>query len=192
MTKRSPAIDINFASADYRLSSRVFWGVLAVIAALLVVTAVMARTVLSYHAEKTALDRKLAELTARDEQLQPVLAERENLLRDLSAMSGIVEARRFSWTQLLTDIERIFPEGVALDHMGYNPKDRALVLEGGAQSPEALRNLMVGLEKSALFKNPFLKHQSVDKGVISFTVGAFYRENTVVDAARAPLGAQAK
>jgi hypothetical protein len=69
----------------------------------------------------------------------------------------------------------VFPAGAALERLQYDPKDRSLVLDGRAQSPEALRNLMVGLEKSPLFKDPLLKHQSVEKGVISFTVGAHYR-----------------
>jgi Tfp pilus assembly protein PilN len=67
---------------------------------------------------------------------------------------------------------------VALDRMEYNRKDNSLALEGKARSPESLRNLMVGLEKSASFKDPLLKHQSLDKGNISFNVVALYQEHT--------------
>jgi len=58
-----------------------------------------------------------------------------------------------------------------------NPKDFTLTLNGMARSPESLRNLVVAMEKSASFKDPFLKHQSVEKGSISFNVVAVYRED---------------
>jgi hypothetical protein len=35
----------------------------------------------------------------------------------------------------------------------------------------------VGLERSASFKDPFLKHQSLEKGSISFNVVAVYHDN---------------
>jgi Tfp pilus assembly protein PilN len=108
--------------------------------------------------------------------MRPVLLEREVLVKNLNAMSGLLESRRFSWTRLLTSIEAIVPIGVAMKNVDFDPRDRVLVLEGTAQSPEALRNLIVGLEQSASFKDPFLKHQSLEKGSISFNVVAVYHE----------------
>ena len=99
-------------------------------------------------------------------------------------MAGLMEARRFSWTRLLTGLEAAFPVGVALTKLDFNPKERTLVIEGVAQSPEALRNLMVGLEKSTYFRDPLLKHQSVDKGIISFNVASVYTDNIVALRAR--------
>jgi hypothetical protein len=51
------------------------------------------------------------------------------------------------------------------------------MLNGMAQSPESLRNLVVSLEQSQAFKNPFLKHQSLEKGNLSFNVTTVYHEN---------------
>ncbi len=175
VTKPPVSWDMNFATRDYRLSVRLVAGLIAASVALLVVTGAMAWTILSYRGQKAALDRQMTDLAARNEHLQPLLAERDRLLRDLGSLSGLLAARNFSWTKLLTGIEEVFPAGAALEKLQYNPKDRTLVLEGRAQSPEALRNFMVGLEKAPLFKDPLLKHQSVEKGVISFTVGARYR-----------------
>jgi hypothetical protein len=98
-------------------------------------------------------------------------------LKNLSAASGLHEARKLSWTRLLTSIETIFPTGVALKKLEFNPKDNMLLLEGAALSPEALRNLVIGMEKSTSFKDLFLKNQSIEKGHISFNVVAIYREN---------------
>lgn len=166
---------MNFASRDYRLSSLLVSGLAAAGAVLLMIAVIMVWTAFSHRDEKTARARQTADLTARNEEMRSSLEEREGLLRDLSAMAGLIEARKFSWTRLLTGVEEVFPAGAALERLQYDPKDRSLVLDGRAQSPEALRNLMVGLEKSPLFKDPLLKHQSVEKGVISFTVGAHYR-----------------
>jgi hypothetical protein len=66
---------------------------------------------------------------------------------------------------------------VALTHVEYKAKERMVMLDGMAQSPEALRNLVVGLEQSQSFKNPFLKHQSLEKGNLSFNVTTLYHEN---------------
>ena len=174
--KGTAPIGINFASRDYRLLAKILWSLIAGSLVLLAALVVMARVSVSSHAHAALLDRGLAKLTARDNEIKVVLLEREQLLKDISTMSPLMEARRFSWTRLLTGIEAAFPTGVALERVAFNPKDSTLSLEGKAASPEALRNLMVGLEKSASFKDPLLKHQSIDKGVISFAVGTKYHE----------------
>jgi Tfp pilus assembly protein PilN len=112
-----------------------------------------------------------------DEQTRPALLERERIVKDLTAMSGLLEARKISWTRLLTSVEAVVPVGVALKHVDFEVKDSTLTLNGVARSPESLRNLVVAMEKSASFKDPFLKHQSLEKGNISFNVVAVYRED---------------
>jgi Tfp pilus assembly protein PilN len=141
------------------------------------VTCVIVWSVLSLRADIAAMGKRVKEVGAAEEQVRPLLAERDRIIKDLTAMKGLLESRRFSWTQLLTSIEKIFPVGVALKKIDYNPRDRSLTLDGTAHSPESLRNLMVGLERSDLFRDPYLKHQSLEKGSISFNVVAFYKEN---------------
>jgi len=141
---------------------------------LLACAAFMAGMTYLYRTEIVAMDRKLAGLEAAHEKVKPLLMEREQITRDLAVMSGLMETRRFSWTRLFTDIEAVFPVGAAVSRVNYNSQDRAMGLEGTAQSPEALRNLMVGLEKSPAFRDPLLKHQTVEKGSNTFNVVAFY------------------
>jgi len=176
MTSRTPVIDINFASRDYRLLSRITIGLMSGTVVLCLMTALILWLYLSNRADIGRAAQKLAELASAEEQIRPLLSEREQLVRDFTAMSGLMDARRFSWTRLFTSIEMAFPTGVALNRVDFSPKDRSLALDGTALSPEALRNLMIGLEKSAVFNAPLLKHQSVDKGNISFNIGALYDE----------------
>jgi Tfp pilus assembly protein PilN len=169
-------IPINFASRNYRLIRRIQTAITGLAVLLLIAAALILRAGISLRADIAALDKKVKEMEAAEEQVRPLLAERDGVVKDLKAMSGLIESRRFSWTQLLTNIEKIFPTGVALARVQYNRANRSLALDGAAQSPESLRNLMIGLEGNSAFREPYLKHQSMDKGSISFNVVAFYRE----------------
>jgi len=170
-------ITINFASRNYRLISRIRTGLLTAAGVLCIAMAVMLWATLSLRADSSALDRKLKEAEAAEELVRPLLAERGQLVKDLNAMSGLLESRRFSWTRFLSALETVVPRGVALTHVEFSRNDHTVALIGMAQSPEALRTLVVGLERSTAFKDPFLKHQSLDKGEISFNVVAVYQEN---------------
>jgi Tfp pilus assembly protein PilN len=169
-------IAINFSTRNYRVISRIKAGLATGSIVLCGVLAVMLWSAVSLRTGIAEMDRTLKELEAADEQVKPVLVERDRLVKDLSAMSGLMESRKFSWTRLLTNIEMVVPVGVALKKVEFNAKEHTLMLDGMAQAPESLRNLVVGMEKSAAFKDPLLKHQSLEKGSISFNVVAVYRE----------------
>ena len=170
------AVNINFASRSYRL---LFWlslglhalGALCVFAIVLLIAAVFV-----YRSGVAETEQKLKKLETAVETMRPVMREREQLVNDLSDMSSLMKARSFSWTGLLTGIEAVFPTGVALMTVDYDTKTRSLTLDGRARSPESLRNLIIGMEKSVSFKEPRLKQQSVDKGHISFKVVAHYED----------------
>jgi Tfp pilus assembly protein PilN len=170
-------IDINLASRDYRIIARTYAGLIAGAVFLAALMAVMLWTVISSRADISSMNNKLGTLAAANERVRPVLLERERITGELNSMSALMDARRFSWTRLFTNIEAVFPTGAALERVELNPKEHTLTLEGKAQSPESLRNLMIGLERSASFRDPVLKHQSVDKGHISFDVVALYQED---------------
>ncbi len=170
-------IKINFASRNYRLIGRIKSGLIAGIIILAVITVGMLWTAVSLRANISFMDEILQELEEADAQARPALLERDQLVKDLTAMSGLMESRKISWTRILTSIEAVVPVGVALKHVEFNPKDSTLTLNGMARSPESLRNLVVAMERSAPFKDPSLKHQSLEKGSISFNVVAIYRED---------------
>ncbi len=167
-------IAINFASRNYGIVEKIRLALLAVNVLLAVAIVAMVWIALLLRSQTAGMERRIGDLLKTEEQLKPLLAERDRIVKEFSSMSGLLESRRFSWTELLTDVEKVFPTGVALKKMEY-AKDGALTLDGTAQSPESLRNLMIGLERSANFRDAYLKHQSVDKGSISFNVVVFYK-----------------
>jgi len=177
-------ITINFAGRNYRFLSRLYAGFAVTGCVLALLLAAQAWGLFTVRAGIASMESRLALQMARDERIMPVLQERERIVRDLTNMAGLVEARRFSWTRLLTSMESAFPVGAAVTKFEYHPGERSLVLEGVARSPEALRDLMVGLEKSRAFKDPLLKHQSVDKGSISFNVVTLYTDHITPGLAR--------
>jgi len=170
-------IKINFASRNYRLIGRIQSALIAGNIILVAITVGMLWTTMSLRANISVIDQKIQELEAADALARPDILEREQLVKDLTAMSGLTESRKMSWTRLLTSIEAVVPVGVALKHVEFNPKDSTLTLNGMARSPESLRNLVVAMEKAVPFKSPSLKHQSLEKGSISFNVVAVYRED---------------
>ncbi len=170
-------ISINFTSTNYRDALRIARAFMAGSVILACLAAGMVWKSISLRSAAAAMQEKVKETEVSDEHMRTLFAEREQLVKDLSAMSGVMDARRFSWTRLLSSVEAVVPLGVALKKVEYNHNDRTLSLDGLAQSPEALRNLIVGFEKSASFTSPFLKHQSLEKGIISFNVVAVYQEH---------------
>jgi Tfp pilus assembly protein PilN len=177
-------ISINFASKNYLLVRRARTALIAAAVLLCIVLAGMLRSAYTQRAESNSLDRMIQDDRAADAKARVVLDRRSRLVRDLSAMSGLMELRDFSWTGLLTSLETVVPQGVALTSVDFDFEKRALALNGRARSPEALRTLIVGLEKSPSFKDPFLKHQSLEKGTISFNVIVVYQEKDGGEAAR--------
>ena len=109
----------------------------------------------SYRAGIAVMDGKVKEMAQIEEEVRPVLMEREQLTRDLRPCPPSWKQGSSRGRGLLTDIESVFPVGVALSRVGLLIPDRSLMSDGTALSPEALRNFMVGLEKSPLFSAPF-------------------------------------
>jgi Tfp pilus assembly protein PilN len=180
--KRSALITINFAGTNFRLLMRLQQGLIVAVVLLGLITGILVWKANFYRVQSEALTRQVGEFTASIEKLRPAMQERQQLVKDLGDMSGLLEARRFSWTQLLTGIEAAFPSGVALTRLEFNTRELAVALEGTASSPESLSSLMIGLQKSRSFKDPLLKHQSIDKGNISFNVAITYQEHLAAGA----------
>jgi Tfp pilus assembly protein PilN len=177
-------IAINFATKNYRLVALVMKGLIIGIVILMLTASTMLWMGFTLRRESAIMDKKMKDAELADAEVKPVLAERGQLIKNLSAMSGLLESRKFSWTRFLTNIETVVPTGVAMKRIDFNPHDGTLSLDGVAQSPEALRNLIVGLERSASFKEPFLKHQLLENGSISFNVVAIYYSNKIAAVAR--------
>ncbi len=176
MTRKTPLIGINFARTDFRTLSTVRWWLLAVAAASVVVLIALVLMARSYRLEGNAAEQRVKDLASAEQRLRPLMDERQQLVGNLNAMTGLLQARRFSWTRFLTDLEGVFPEGIALTRLDLHPPNPAASLDGFAHSPEALSKLMIGLQQSHSFKNPLLKRQSMDKGILTFNVVVLYNQ----------------
>lgn len=176
MLKRRAAITINFAGINYGLIVRLQQTGIAVVVVLALAVGSLLWSALSYRSAGAAAEQQVTNLADSAGKLRMAVQERQQLIKNLNAMSGLLEARRHSWTQFLTGIEAAFPAGIALTRVDFERKDQTVVLEGVAQSPEALSNLMIGLQRSRSFRNPLLKHQSMDRGILSFNVAVIYQE----------------
>ena len=176
MSRRAPLATINFAATDFRLVRRVRTAVITAAVILSLLAAVLAGLSVRYRSQTSSVAQQVQELRASEEKMLPALQEREQLARNLGEMASLVEARRLPWTRLLTAIEEGFPSGVALDHLEFDPRERVVALEGEARSPEALSALMIGLQRTAILKNPLLKRQSMEKGTLTFHVTVNYQE----------------
>ncbi len=176
MMRRTGVININFARTDFRTVLIVKRWLVLLVAASAVVLVVLSLSARSYRQRANSAERQVKELASSEERLRPVMEERQQLVGNLNAMTGLLQARRFSWTRFLTRLEDVFPEGIALTRLEFHPQGLTATLEGFAQSPEALSGLMIGLQQSRSFKNPLLKRQSMDKGILSFNVTVLYSE----------------
>lgn len=174
MNRQNRLIYINFATTDYRLAARMTTVIAVISFGLALVGLILTASMLSDISKSRDMDRRLADIAAQEEKIDAIIQEKEQLIKDLNSMSVLLSARRFSWTRMLSQLESVVPTGVALRSVKYNPKERTILLDGAAQSPEALRNFVAGLEKSFSFREPFLKHQSIEKGQITFNVAAVY------------------
>ncbi len=186
MTKGRPVIAVNFARTDFRLLARIRAGLVAVTVLLFLLLGAQVLRLQSVRAQYMAEESQAKALSASEQKLRPVLEERERLLHTLGDMKPLLDARRFSWTSVLTGIERVFPVGMALTDVKFDRKDRTLTLQGIARSPDALSGLMIGLERSRQFKSPLLKHQSMEKGILSFDVAVRYQEESAFDTSSGP------
>jgi len=169
-------ISTNFARVNYRLIARIRAGIVIATAMLLLAAIVLILEARSLRDRALNAEQVLQELTASLKKMQPAIEERQQLVQNLTSMTALLEARKFSWVRLLTGLENAFPPGVALSTIAIDPKDGAVSLEGTAQSPEALSNLMIGLQKSRSFRSPKLKRQSLDKGNLEFHVAVIYQD----------------
>jgi Tfp pilus assembly protein PilN len=175
---------INFASKDYPLLYRIRTGLIVGSAVLLFITAGMIAEAVSLRTRTALIEQDVRERRTALDRVRSLLSERAELVKNLSAMSGITRSRQFSWTRLLSAIESVVPIGAALTTVDFNPDSSALSIEGASRSPEALRTLVIALEKSPLFREPRLKQQTLEKGTISFNVVAVYHQDTAVAVVR--------
>lgn len=94
------------------------------------------------------------------EQLTLTAAQITSIQEEVVFFNQLAEKRRFSWTQLLHDLEGAFPTGTSIGKIQRDAKAATITIDGQAAGMTELRALMARLETSAAFRQPVLhQHQ---------------------------------
>lgn len=164
-----PSVRLSVAPSLVRLVRGMQWGLAACFIAASVLTGWMwwARGPIEQDATRYALaaarteafNQQLSAQLAR-EQLTLTAAQITAIQEDVVFINQLAEKRRFSWTQLLHDLEGAFPAGTSIGKIQRDAKASTITVDGQAASMHELRGLMTRLETSPAFRQPVLhQHQ---------------------------------
>lgn len=105
--------------------------------------------------------------------------------QDVGFVNQLAEKRRFSWTQLLHDLEEAFPAGTSIGKIQRDAKASTITVDGHAASMGDLQALMTRLQTRPAFRQPVLhQHQLADsthsdgggeRTTVAFSLTVVYR-----------------
>lgn len=75
-------------------------------------------------------------------------------------INHLAEKRRFSWTQLLHDLEEALPAGLSIGKIQRDVKTSTITIDGRATGIAALTTLMSTLQSHSAFRMPVLHHHT--------------------------------
>lgn len=78
----------------------------------------------------------------------------------VAALNSVLEAAAFSWSGLLTELERSVPPGVALAEISPDTRTGRVALHGAARTFADLGRFLRGLEQRTAFAEVFLLRQA--------------------------------
>jgi hypothetical protein len=100
---------------------------------------------------------RYATATGRTELLnQQVTAQLEQ-----GRLTQLAQKRRFSWTQLLHDLEETCPPGIAIGKIQRDAHAATMMISGHAASMGELQALMSQLQTRSAFRRPVLHHHQL-------------------------------
>jgi type IV pilus assembly protein PilN len=132
-----------------------------------------------------------AEIQALEEEIKEIDALRERRDRLISRMEVIqgLQQNRTELVRIIDDLVHILPEGVFLTRI--NKRDKALVMEGRAQSNARVSAFMRNLEGSQWFHDPILEVINVVDDAVgrvsAFTLQIRHAGKLVTDQQQASL-----
>lgn len=93
----------------------------------------------------------------------------------VAALNQILEAKAFSWTGLLNDLEAAVPRKVSISSIRPDLKTKTLTLDGVALTLQDVTALMTALQESGRFADVFLQQQkSTEDNRTEFTIQCTY------------------
>jgi Tfp pilus assembly protein PilN len=177
-------LTINLASEPVGLLKRIRLALVAVAAGLAVL---LVSAVVDTAADRRQVDeervrsaelselRRLAEEQLARDGLALTEEGRVALAAQVAVANQMLQQRRFSWSGVLSALERAIPAGVSLTSIQPQPATRMLTLKGDALSLSQLTRLVMKLEESPAFGDVFLADQrGRPDDSVSFTLHVRY------------------
>lgn len=81
--------------------------------------------------------------------------------QEVRFVNQLAEKRRFSWTQLLHDLEEAVPPGIAIGKIQRDAHTASMMINGYAASMGELHALMNQLQTRSVFRHPLLHHHQL-------------------------------
>lgn len=98
------------------------------------------------------------------------------LVKQVAALNLVLEAKAFSWTALLNDLEAAVPKNVSVSSIRPDLKTKILTLDGVALGLQDVTALMTSLQEGGRFAEVFLQQQrSTEDNRTEFTIQCTYR-----------------
>jgi Tfp pilus assembly protein PilN len=90
-------------------------------------------------------------------------ADYTDFLANVKNVNSILYRRSYDWLSLLANLERLVPEGVALNRLEPSDKGTTLQLSASARNFSSVRKFIENLEGSQVFSEVYLTNQSTTK-----------------------------
>ncbi len=102
-------------------------------------------------------------VTAQLEQGRLTLSAEQltDIQQEVRFVNQLAEKRRFSWTQLLHDLEETVPPGIAIGKIQRDAQAATMTINGHAASMGELHALMSQLQTRPAFHRPILHHHQL-------------------------------
>ncbi len=103
------------------------------------------------------------QVTAQLEQGRLTLSAEQltDIQQEVRFVNQLAQKRRFSWTQLLHDLEETCPPGIAIGKIQRDAHAATMMISGHAASMGELQALMSQLQTRSAFRRPVLHHHQL-------------------------------
>jgi Tfp pilus assembly protein PilN len=174
----------DFASHEYRYIYGL-QGIFIIASLLLVLLAVW--NFLNYRAAPQEADRVTGSLKRVQEQSAQLASKLQvngkaltpdqitALSKEVAFANELLQRKTFFWSSLLSDIEGVIPDNIALTRIQLDFKEQRVMLTGSAVSLKDLTQFIIRLEDSPAFKDVFLENQKTGEHEwVEFSLNAKY------------------
>lgn len=180
------AFRTNFASSHYTRIRLIAVGLYAASALGLLLAVAMWWWAIGNRQETAVLQENVTRVQQQASRLRDELrgvgfspddaAAVDALMKQVASLNQVLEAKAFSWTALLNDLEAAVPKNVSVSSIRPDLKTKTLTLDGVALALQDVTALMTSLQESGRFTDIFLQRQkNTEDNRIEFSIQCAYR-----------------